>query len=97
MLFGTASRTIHFSHPCHQHNVVKSIVKASDFVECRNQHAIQGIKPENVSTSEYPGGIGASMYNGEDKTKASSSVKTSEELLIYHYRYTSSKALHFHG
>jgi uncharacterized protein YycO len=100
MLFGTANRTVYSPIPvtkrfqyrdAEPHHVVKSIVKASDFVESRNPHAVRVIHPQNVHTSEHPGAIQANVYNDDDKTKASSWVKASEVLLVHHYRYTSNK------
>lgn len=100
MLFGNANKTVfspvpvtkRFQFKDSQPNaVIKSIVKAMDFQETRNVHAVLLKNVNNVHTTEFPGAIQRNIYNDNDKTKASSMVKASDVLLIHHYRYTSDK------
>ena len=104
LLFGSANRTVYSPVPVTKrfqyrdtsaHNVVKSIVKATDFKGNRNPHAVRLKNKTNVHTSEYPGAIQANVYNESDHTKASSWAKASDVLLVHHYRYTSSKEYYY--
>lgn len=100
MLFGSANRTIYSPVPVTKrfqyrdtetNQVIKSIVKATDFRGNRNPHAVLLVNVTNVHTTEFPGAVQPNVYNDKDKTKASCMVKASNVLLIHHYRYTSEK------
>jgi hypothetical protein len=106
VLFGSANRTVYSAAPVTKrfqyrdvdvHNVIKSIVKATDYRSQRNPHAVMLIAPDKnlVHTSEYPGAVQPNLFNMKDRTKASSWVKASGVLLVYHYRYTSDKEYYY--
>mmetsp|Transcript_25962 Transcript_25962/g.61603 ORF Transcript_25962/g.61603 Transcript_25962/m.61603 type:complete len:460 (-) Transcript_25962:1298-2677(-) len=106
VLFGSANRTVYSAVPVTKrfqyrdaevHNVIKSIVKATDYLSQRNPHAVRLKRPDvNLPhTSEYPGAVQANIYDMKDRTKASSWVKASNVLLVYHYRYTSDKEYYY--
>jgi hypothetical protein len=66
----------------------KSIVKSSDFQAMRNPHSVDLKNGAKVHTTKYPGCIHkeASSPNG-----ASDHNLPSDVMLLYHYRFTSTK------
>jgi hypothetical protein len=103
VLFGSSNRTVYSPVPVTKrfqyrdvevHNVVKSIVKATDYLGSRNPHAVK-VGSAKVYTSDYPGAIQPNMYDMKDRSKASSWVKASNVLLVYHYRFTSDKEYYY--
>ena len=96
VLFGSSNKTIYTPIPVTKrfqyrdketHGVVKSIVKASDFYSMRNPHSISTVFGHTRTTS-YQGAI---LHTNVSKTGASDPSLPSGVLLLYHYRYTSSK------
>ena len=70
------------------HNVIKSIVKATDFVASRNPHAVTVKNNAEIHTTKFPG---AKHKEAKGQTGASDHDYPSNILLLYHYRYTSQK------
>jgi hypothetical protein len=69
------------------HPVIKSIAKASDYIEHKNPHAVLLRSPSEVRTTKYPGNI----FKPSSKKGATDHQRPSEILLLYHYRYKSEK------
>ena len=97
MLFGTSNHTIYAPLPITKrfqfrdnttHHVVKSIVKSTDFHYMRNPHAAKLRNGALVRTTKYPGAV---QNEPTSTTKASDHDRPSGVLLVYHYRYTSTK------
>ena len=100
IMFGSANKTFYKPIPVlkrFQYReaapdvVIKTIVKASDFLAARNGHAVHVQPGKLVRTTEYKGAI---QLEQSGKTGASSkalAASPSSALLIYHYRYFSAK------
>mmetsp|Transcript_32898 Transcript_32898/g.69220 ORF Transcript_32898/g.69220 Transcript_32898/m.69220 type:complete len:425 (-) Transcript_32898:703-1977(-) len=97
MLFGSSNKTLYSPIPVTKrfqyrdevpNGVVKSIVRASDFYTMKNPHAVVTLHGHPRTTS-YKGAI------LQTKNGASDSNLPSQVLLLYHYRYTSSKEYHY--
>ena len=100
IMFGSANKTFYKPIPVlkrFQYReaapdvVIKTIVKASDFLAARNGHAVHVQPGKLVRTTEYKKAI---QLEQSGKTGASSkalAASPSSALLIYHYRYFSAK------
>jgi len=98
IMFGSANKTFYKPIPVLKRfqyreeapiGIIKTIVKASDFLAVRNPHAVHVQPGKLVRTTEYKGAIRL-----ESKTGASSKASAaspSSALLIYHHRYLSAK------
>jgi hypothetical protein len=98
MLFGTSNKTLYAPIPLTKrfqyrdnrtHNVIKSIVKSSDFKAMRNPHAVTLKKDAKVHTTKYPGCLHKEAESTD--TGASDYDFPSSVMLLHHYRYTSTK------
>ena len=96
VLFGSSNKTIYtpipvtkrFQHRDEEtHEVVKSIVKSSDFTSMKTPHSINTLYGYTRTTS-YKGAI---LHANISKSGATDPSLPSGVLLLYHYRYTSSK------
>jgi len=99
MLFGSANKTIYSPLPVSKrfqyrsnttHYVVKTIAKTSDYIHHRNPHAVTIRPKKDVHTTAYPGAIQTEANKPKGKG-ASDQNRSSNIILLYHYRYTSTK------
>ena len=101
MLFGTSNKTIYSPIPVlkrfqlrdiQPNGVIKTIVKASDYVKMKNPHSVQlfnhTLTP--VRTTLYPSHIQKEQHI-KGGTGASDNNLPFKVLLLYHYRYMSLK------
>ncbi|KAL7431236.1 hypothetical protein ACHAXM_002607, partial [Skeletonema potamos] len=96
MLIGSSEKTVSSPLPITKrnqyraktaHNVIKSIVKVSDYIEHKNPHGVRVKSPSKVRTTKYPGNI----FKPSSEGGASDHELPSGILLLYHYRYGSKK------
>jgi hypothetical protein len=101
MLVGSANKAVYSPLPVTKRfqyrdnkttSVIKSIVKASDYVAHRNPHAVavhyNGDNEHNIHTTAYPGAL---HEEAAGPTGASDGARPSDIILLYHYRYNSIK------
>lgn len=96
VLFGTANKTAYSPFPvtkrfqyrdAETHNVIKSIVKSSDYDGHINPHGVNLSNGAKIRTTQKPGFV----FDARSDAKASDHKRPSDVLLLYHYRYTSTK------
>eukprot|EP00980_Cylindrotheca_fusiformis_P028888 scaffold22668_cov161-Cylindrotheca_fusiformis.AAC.5 len=101
MLIGSSNKAVYAPLPVTKrfqyrdnstHRVIKSIAKTTDYLDHRNPHAVNvrphGNDEPNVHTTAYPG---AWHKESAGSTGASDNSGPSDIILLYHYRYTSTK------
>lgn len=95
MMIGTANKTVYSPVPVTKRfqyrdskplNIIKSIVKSSDYKNHVNPHAVRVTQNKEIHTTKYPGAILKVTGTG-----ASDKDRPSNVFLLYHYRYTSLK------
>lgn len=101
MLFGSSNKTIYSPVPVTKrfqyrdetpHDVVKSIVKSSDYYSMKNPHSMNTIHG-HTRTTLYKGAI---LHDGNvSKSSAVDPALPSQVILLHHYRYTSSKEYYY--
>ena len=99
MLFGSANKTIYSPLPVSKRfqyrsntadTIVKTIAKTSDYIRSRNPHAVTIRSEKDVHTTSYPGAI-QTEANTPKGVGATDKNRPSNVILLYHYRYTSTK------
>ena len=100
MLFGSANKSMYSPIPVTKRfqyrdevpfGVIKTIVKASDFIGVRNAHAVRVKPPKLIRTTKHKGMIHKAQFQNVSKTGASDGELPSSALLLHHYRYMSDK------
>lgn len=100
MFFGSANKSMYSPIPVTKRfqyrdevtfGVIKTIVKASDFVGIRNPHSVRVKPPTLVRTTKHKGAIHKAQFLNASKTGASDGELPSSALLLHHYRYMSDK------
>ena len=100
MFFGTANKTFYKPIPILKRfqyrnnksdNVIKTIVKASDFSRVRNPHAVKVQPSTLVRTTKSKGAIQKEQFGKTGASSKDTAASPSSALLVYHYRYLSGK------
>ena len=100
MLFGSANKSMYSPIPVMKRfqyrdevpfGVIKTIVKASDFIGVRNAHSVRVKAPALIRTTKHKGAIHKAQFLNVSKTGASDGELPSSALLLHHYRYMSDK------
>ena len=100
MFFGSANKSMYSPVPVTKRfqyrdevtfGVIKTIVKASDFVGVRNPHSVRVKAPALIRTTKHKGAIHKAQFLNVSKTGASDGELPSSALLLHHYRYLSDK------
>jgi len=74
------------------HHTIKTIIKKADYAGHRNPHAVRVREGKTIHTTKFKG---ANLTRTAQRSRATDKDKPSTVLLLYHYRFTSTKE-YFH-